>query len=142
MTEEKTIRYNNDDLTVLWKPHLCIHSKHCWKELGEVFKPKERPWVNMNGAPSDHIREQVEKCPSGALDYERKNETATVKKAGPMPLIEVTPNGPLLIHGSIMIKDTNGKHTEKERMTALCRCGHSDNKPYCDGAHSKKNFQG
>lgn len=75
--EEKTIQYSNEDLTVLWKPHVCIHSKHCWKELGEVFKPSERPWVNMKGATSQRIREQVDACPSGALSYVQKNEAAS-----------------------------------------------------------------
>lgn len=140
--EEKTIRYSNDDLTVLWKPNLCIHSKHCWKELGDVFKPSERPWVNMKGATSQRIREQVDICPSGALSYVQKNESVSSEKSTASPLIEVTPNGPLLVHGTVVIKDVEGKQTEREKITALCRCGHSANKPYCDGNHSKKGFQG
>lgn len=139
--EEKTIRYSNDDLTVLWKPHLCIHSKHCWKELGEVFKPQERPWVDMKGADSQRIREQVNACPSGALSVQ-KSETDPSIPPPHTPLVEVTPNGPLLVHGNIVIKDAEGKETEREKITALCRCGHSANKPYCDGNHSKKGFQG
>jgi uncharacterized Fe-S cluster protein YjdI len=67
--QEKIIKYSNADLTVVWKPAMCTHSKHCWKELGVVFKPKERPWVDMKGASSERIKEQVDKCPSGALSY-------------------------------------------------------------------------
>jgi uncharacterized Fe-S cluster protein YjdI len=138
--EEKTISYSNEDLTVLWKPTLCIHSKYCWKELGDVFKPAERPWVNMKAATSERIHAQVNKCPSGALSVQQKNKPDTIEKA-PKPLIEVTPNGPLLVHGNIIIKDAAGNQTEKEKITALCRCGHSSNKPYCDGAHSKRGFE-
>jgi uncharacterized Fe-S cluster protein YjdI len=142
MEQEKIITYNNDDLTIVWKPGLCTHSKHCWKELPEVFKPKERPWVDMKGASSERIREQVDKCPSGALSYLKKGEQTETKNSEQASLIEVTLNGPLLVHGNITIKDSKGNHTERQKVTALCRCGHSGNKPYCDGMHSKKGFVG
>lgn len=61
--------YSNGDITVLWQPDLCKHSTLCWKGLIEVFNPKERPWINMDGASSERIIEQVKKCPSGALSY-------------------------------------------------------------------------
>jgi uncharacterized Fe-S cluster protein YjdI len=70
MDKEPTIRYSNNELSVLWKPHLCIHSKKCWQGLGEVFKPLEKPWVKIDGAPAEKVREQVRKCPSGALGFE------------------------------------------------------------------------
>jgi uncharacterized Fe-S cluster protein YjdI len=61
--------YTNDHVTVIWKPEVCIHSKNCWKGLITVFNPQVRPWINMNGASTDRIIEQVKKCPSGALSY-------------------------------------------------------------------------
>lgn len=67
MEKEITKTYSNEDITVIWKPHVCIHSKKCWKELREVFDPSVRPWINMKGATSERIREQVSNCPSGAL---------------------------------------------------------------------------
>ena len=65
--KDRTIKYPNDELTVLWKPGLCIHSGICAAGLPKVFQPKAKPWVNMNSASSDEIIEQVSKCPSGAL---------------------------------------------------------------------------
>ncbi len=142
MEKEKIIRYSNDELTVVWRPDLCIHSKHCWKELSDVFKPSERPWVNMQAASSEKIAEQVDKCPSGALTYSKKGEQPTPAKSDLYSIVEVTPNGPLLVHGNITIKDASGNQTAREKITALCRCGHSGNKPYCDGMHVKKGFVG
>ena len=64
-----TKHYKKDELTVIWKSGLCIHSTHCWKGLGEVFNPKISPWINMDAAEKERIIEQVKKCPSGALSY-------------------------------------------------------------------------
>jgi len=50
---------------------------------------------------------------------------------------EVLENGPLLVHGTIEVKKSNGEIDEKEKVTAFCRCGASENKPYCDGTHRK-----
>jgi uncharacterized Fe-S cluster protein YjdI len=72
-----THKYSNEGVTVVWKPKLCIHSTICWKGLIEVFNPKERPWIKIDGATTERIIEQVKQCPSGALTYfmneERKN---------------------------------------------------------------------
>lgn len=69
--EEKEIvkKYSNRDITVIWKPKTCIHSKKCWKELLQVFDPRNRPWVNMEGATTARIKKQINACPSGALSY-------------------------------------------------------------------------
>jgi len=66
---DKSIKYSNKDITVIWKPDLCKHSTLCWKGLGEVFQPREKPWINMEGTETARIIEQVKKCPSGALSY-------------------------------------------------------------------------
>jgi uncharacterized Fe-S cluster protein YjdI len=71
---KETIKYNNDEITVVWKPNSCQHSTLCWKGLIEVFNPKERPWIKMDGATTERIIEQVKKCPSGALSYFLNND--------------------------------------------------------------------
>jgi uncharacterized Fe-S cluster protein YjdI len=63
-------RYTEGDLTVIWKPDLCIHSGNCVRGLSGVFNTRKRPWINMSGAGRDEIMVQVSKCPSGALSYE------------------------------------------------------------------------
>lgn len=73
----ETMRYTKGDLTVIWKPALCSHSTNCWKGLLEVFDPRKRPWINMDGADAERIMGQVSCCPSGALSYEIKNKETT-----------------------------------------------------------------
>jgi len=69
---EKTVRYSNEELSVVWKPEKCQHAGECVKSLPQVYKPKERPWVQIQNATSDQLRAQVAKCPSGALTIEEK----------------------------------------------------------------------
>jgi uncharacterized Fe-S cluster protein YjdI len=66
---QKTFKYANEEITVVWQPEICQHSTLCWKGLLEVFNPRERPWIKMDGATTAQIIEQVKKCPSGALSY-------------------------------------------------------------------------
>jgi len=60
-------RYSNGEITVVWQPHLCIHSGICARGLHLVFNPRRRPWVEVTAATTDEIAAQVAKCPSGAL---------------------------------------------------------------------------
>jgi CDGSH-type Zn-finger protein/uncharacterized Fe-S cluster protein YjdI len=132
-----TKRYSNDDITVVWKPSACIHSTICWNQtmgLPEVFNPRERPWVKIDGASTDRIIEQVQKCPSGALTF-YYNDATSSEPVSIETKVEVMPNGPLLVYGNIVVKDHHGVESKKTKVTAFCRCGLSGNKPYCDGSH-------
>lgn len=66
---KKTIvkEYTNGEITVVWQAAKCIHSANCIKNLPQVFKPQESPWIKMDVANSDAIIDAVNKCPSGAL---------------------------------------------------------------------------
>lgn len=143
----ETMKYSNNEITVVWKPKVCIHSTLCWKGLIEVFNPKERPWIKMDGASTGKIMEQVKKCPSGALSYYLNNETngpetEEAKLPAAITEIEVSPNGPYLVKSQCQIIHSNGNKEIKTATVALCRCGASANKPYCDGSHRKSGFTG
>ncbi len=59
--------YPKEDLTVLWDASKCTHSAVCAKGLPNVFKPRERPWIQVENDTKENIRQQVLQCPSGAL---------------------------------------------------------------------------
>ena len=54
--------------------------------------------------------------------------------------IKIIAGGPFLVEGGAVITDKNGNETRKEEIFALCRCGQSLSKPYCDGSHKKTEF--
>ena len=143
MDKDITKKYTNGEVTVVWKPNTCIHSKVCWSAatgLPAVFNPMERPWIKMEGGTTDQIVQQVKKCPSGALSFYYNSEGENVEITTETT-VEVTPNGPLLVYGNLTVKK-DGSETKKYKVTAFCRCGHSNNKPYCDGSHGKQGFEG
>lgn len=146
MPKEK-LNYTNGEITVVWKPKVCIHSTLCWKGLVQVFNPRARPWIKMDEASTEQIIEQVKKCPSGALSYfvngesNAKDEKIEAEPGNTMK-VEITANGPYLIKSECLIVYGDGREETKTGTVALCRCGTSQNKPYCDGNHRKTGFKG
>lgn len=65
--KSRSIRYSNKEVSIIWKPGLCIHSGICARGLPKVFKPRDKPWIDVDAATADEIIDQVGKCPSGAL---------------------------------------------------------------------------
>ena len=149
--EEKGVvkKYSNGEITIVWKREACIHATHCFAELPEVFDPAERPWINASGASTDRIIKQVERCPTDALTYyyNNKKESEPIKpenmkeEVASSAEIEIIHNGPAILKSKKIIIERNGEKTEKEGMVAICRCGQSENKPYCDGTHYSAKFE-
>lgn len=142
MEKEIVKEYSNGELTVIWKPKLCIHAGECVKRLPEVYDPKAKPWIKAENASTEDLKKQIAACPSGALSYKMVNGSNDATSHGLETKVEVLENGPLLVYGTLKIKDTEGKEETKNKTTAFCRCGASSNKPYCDGAHVKADFRG
>lgn len=130
--------YVNGDTIVVWKPELCYHSKNCVKNLPRVFDPDKKPWIAAENASEDELRRVIKGCPSGALSYRVKGES---KPESPSTLIEVTPNGPVLVRGNLAFKKGDSEEAIDRDVIALCRCGASAKKPYCDGSHTKIEFR-
>lgn len=64
-------KYVKEDIAVGWEPEKCIHAGFCARQLSSVFKPKEKPWIQTDGASKQEIIDQVAKCPSGALSIQQ-----------------------------------------------------------------------
>ena len=136
-----TKHYTNGELTIVWKPNKCIHAAECVKALPNVYKPKQKPWLTIENATTNELKDQIAKCPSGALSYfmndKEDKEVATLETK-----VEVLENGPLLVYGTLKVTDKDGNSENKSKTTAFCRCGASGNKPYCDGSHISAGFEG
>jgi uncharacterized Fe-S cluster protein YjdI len=154
--EENNREYTNGEITVYWRPKECIHATTCFRELRAVFDPGKRPWVNMKGASTEEIIRIVDLCPTNALTYKwnkdlnKQSEQPKAEQAeiaskveaatGSVVEIRVMPDGPLVVKGEFITIGTNGKEMKKMKISSFCRCGQSQNMPYCDGTHRKVGF--
>lgn len=131
--------YRNDQIIVNWNSERCAHAAFCLRTLPEVFDFDARPWVDVTAATADEIAAAIEKCPSGALAYERIDGAPQEVPTDP-PTIVPWPNGPLFVRGTIEIRDRQGDRYETGPRLALCRCGQSRNHPFCDASHRAAGF--
>ena len=127
--------YSNNDITVFFKPRLCVHAAVCIRELPQVFNLNKEPWVNMNGATTDEIIGVVERCPTGSLYYERINSDTKSAEQKSETLVTIMKKGPRVIHSDVKLIDENGKINIKKGKTAIFLCGWPSKKPFCDESH-------
>jgi len=137
---EKHIRtYTGENVDVTYEAGRCIHVAECVKRLQTVFDTSRRPWILPDADSPDSIAETVLECPSGALHYERKDGG----KSEPVQAnntIRPIKNGPLHVRGDFIIMNSAGEVLLQDTRAALCRCGGSANKPFCDNTHKAIDF--
>lgn len=140
MMVNKIRTYDSPDISVSYDVKRCIHAEECIHRLGVVFNPKQRPWIAPQNASADEVANTILNCPTGALHFERKDGGAPE----PIPAentINLDPNGPLYARGDIVIVTENEQEVVlKDTRVALCRCGASKIKPFCDNTHKEINF--
>ena len=132
--------YATDEIVVEWEPRLCYHSLNCVRSLPQVFDKEGRPWIKADAASADEVEATVARCPSGALRSRRIGAAAPTRG---QPLeIRASGQGPLLVTGGVRVLDADGTVLYEGERAALCRCGGSKNKPFCDGTHKTNGFEG
>lgn len=125
--------YTAPGITVYYDARRCLHVANCVRGLPDVFKPKDRPWIQPENAEAGTVAAVVRTCPTGALHYVLESQEAEMPQEPTN--ITPSPDGPLLISGNLVIGD------RRETRAALCRCGASSNKPFCDGTHKKNGWK-
>jgi len=136
--EDKREDYEGTNITIHDNRGICSHAGHCTDGLPSVFRLKQEPWIDADDASADEIMATVRKCPSGALSYSVDGVEHRDREG--QPAIYVSPNGPHVVTGGPDLLDTSRGEGASTEHCALCRCGASKNKPFCDGAHWDKEF--
>ncbi len=135
--------YEGQQVTIFDNRGLCQHSGFCTDRLSAVFRTSQEPFVAPSGGRMDEIITAVRDCPSGALSFAVDGTEArsqTDRGNTREPAIEITRDGPYRITGAIELTDADGAPMPRNTGAslehyALCRCGQSQNKPYCSGMH-------
>lgn len=130
---DKREDYEGNGVTVHDNRGICAHAGRCTDGLPSVFRLKQEPWIDPEGASAEEVIATVKRCPSGALSYSSGGEEHRDRDGE--PAVFVSPNGPYVVSGGPELLDTErGEGASREHFT-LCRCGGSKNKPFCDGTH-------
>jgi uncharacterized Fe-S cluster protein YjdI len=138
-TKDVTRVYDDGQIRVLWDATRCIHTAICLQRLPSVFDVNARPWVDVAGAAPEEIAATIRACPTGALRYE--GDAVPPEMPDEPTTVEVRPNGPLYLRGRLRLQGPGGQTAHEEYRVALCRCGASQNKPYCDNSHRLVGFR-
>ena len=134
----KEREYEGSQISVYDNRVICSHAAECVKNLPSVFRLGERPWIAPDSASAEEVIATVKKCPSGALSYSVDGEH--IRDFGQSPEIIIAKDGSYNVEGSIQINIKEDLQPPSKEHFALCRCGASKNKPYCDGSHKEINF--
>lgn len=137
ITKEQT--YVGKEITIHDVRIICCHAADCVERLSSVFRLEERPWIDLAEADVKEVIDIVNHCPSGALSYSIKGVRQSHQKR--TPLIRISKNGPYHIEGGIKLAVPEDPQPPSTECYALCRCGASKNKPYCDGVHHTIRFK-
>lgn len=138
MSKKQFHDYEGREIVVRYEPRRCIHAAECIRHAPGVFERDRRPWILPDEGAADLIARAVLRCPTGALHFERRD--------GGEPEVEpdrnrarVVADGPLYVEGMLRLLLPDGSR-RRETRAALCRCGASQNKPFCDNSHLPAGF--
>ena len=127
-----TKQYTNGEITIVWSADKCKHNGACWSGMMK--------WVNPLIGTTKQIIDVINKCPNKALSYYYNVQCDPLQsQSSDIKYVDIQENGPLLVRGPVKIKYKE-KEYDNEGIVAICRCGASQHKPYCDNSHDIINF--
>lgn len=140
MSDKTKFSYPGEQAEIHWDGRLCIHYGDCGRAEGELFVGGRQPWCQPDLAGDDEIKDVITRCPTGALTVVFKGETWNEAPAITNSLA-VSQDGPFYISGDISLQGLPDDISAKHVRIALCRCGLSANKPFCDNSHVEGGFK-
>ncbi len=139
MSSQEKYTYPGEQANVEWDGRLCIHYGECGRASGDLFVGGRQPWCQPDLSSEEEIRDVLLRCPTGALSASFAD--GTILEEEPVEnQVTVTQNGPLYVRGSLEIEGGPDDMPGTRYRAALCRCGESKNKPYCDNSHIEADF--
>ncbi len=139
MTKKTVFEYPGKEANVSWNGRLCIHVAECGRAKGELFVGGRDPWCQPDVTDNREVSDVVSRCPTGALTVDFADGSGS-EQPELVNTVNVAYNGPLFVRGRLAIENAPADAPGLAFRAALCRCGKSRNKPYCDNSHEKDGF--
>ena len=141
-SKRSTREYAGKEITIHDRRWICSHAAECVNGLPAVWRKDGKPWIAPDAGRAQEIVEVIRRCPSGALTYSLGGSEIQRPETPRPAAIAIEKNGPYLVSGSPALRDPSGIEPPVREHYALCRCGKSKNKPFCDGRHAETGFDG
>jgi CDGSH-type Zn-finger protein len=138
-TPDGVIDYPGREIVVHFNKLQCSAAGECGRGMPSVFRHGEKPWAQPDRGDTEQLIEVIRRCPSGALRFTRRGETGPVHEEP--TVIRIRRNGPYEVTGGIPLRTSFWSEGATRQIYALCRCGASKNKPFCDGSHHRVGFK-
>jgi CDGSH-type Zn-finger protein len=133
--EERAEFHEGPGVVVRVDHELCHHSAFCKYEANSYFDLIEK---SDSTNTLSQLVAMVDRCPSGALAIAVNGHD--VEAVLPVQISPIG-DGPLMLTGGVSVTRADGVEMETRNRLSLCRCGASQNKPYCDGSHRDIGFE-
>jgi len=133
------VQYPGKKATVSWNGRLCIHVGECGRAKGELFVGGRDPWCQPDLTTNEEVADVVNRCPTGALTVDFADGSSKEQPES-VNTVNVAYNGPLFVRGRLAIENAPADAPGLAFRAALCRCGKSRTKPFCDNSHEKEGF--
>jgi len=132
---ERISTYKGQSVEITYDRDKCIHAAECGRGSAALFDAAKDPWCDPDSVDAETAMAVVARCPTGALTAKRLGEDVP-SASTQNNTIQVNPDGPLYVAGDLTVEG----QPAGPRL-ALCRCGASKNKPFCDRSHGKIDFR-
>ncbi|WP_419763622.1 MAG: CDGSH iron-sulfur domain-containing protein [Arcobacter sp.] len=135
--EEEILQiYDSKNVTVTFNRSICAGSENCVKKFPDIYTSGSVDWINLEKGTIENIIASIEDCPSGALSYSLNKDADCQLEDCQKEKIDIIKHGPIQVRGPINIKIEKWSSFANKTKFTLCRCGNSQNKPFCDYSHA------
>lgn len=132
--EENIQVYEGKDIDIHFNRSICSGAANCVRKFSNIYKSTSENWISPDKGTIEEVINSIKACPSGALSYELKDESP--KEEYKDEEINIIKDGPILVKGDIENEISSWSTNANKQKFALCRCGNSKNKPFCDYSHA------
>lgn len=137
-TDSRRRRFEGEGVVLTDDISFCTHAGFCRDRFTGVWEMTEEA---ADPAIRERLEHMVSLCPSGRIAYEDPPGSEPTEPPFE-PSIVVEENGPYWVRGGVQVTAADGRPWEVRNRMTFCRCGHSRNKPFCDGTHKDIGFIG
>lgn len=141
--DERLQTYESPGITVRFNRSICSGAAECVRGLPAVFRDGSENWIEPGAAAAEEVIATIARCPSGALTWSREGDAAPASPENGTveATVRIVRNGPYLVSGPVEFEPGRWGTGASRARFALCRCGKSNNAPFCDYSHGEQSWR-